>query len=443
VDTLGLKLIVDIAIEGNKLTKPQIILREVTFQPGDSLSWGELQAGILQSKSNITNLNLFNFTDIDLIQIGNDQVIVLITVQERWYIYPVPILEIAQTNFNTWWETKELRWLNYGLMVTHYNFRGLNQKLSLTARFGYTKKFSAKYSMPNINRKQTLSLFFDVGYFENNQIAYNTADNEREFYENNEGSARKYHKYKMGLTLRKNIFVKHYWDIGYFQAWVQDTVMTLQPDYFTGDDNQTRFLAASYSISYDTRDYKKYPLKGLLLTGTLQQQGFGVFNKDNLSLLTASASYRHHYPLGGKWYAGYAITGKANFSEPPYYLMGGLGYNNFVRGYEYYVMDGTQWGLFQSKLKFELVSPRNFKIPVVNSDKFNKAFIAVYANWFVDAGYINGKQYRERNSLVNQYLYSTGLGLDFVTYYDRVFRIEFTVNALAEAGLYIHFNQSF
>lgn len=442
-DTLGQKLIVDIAIEGNKLTKKRIILREVTLHPGDSLSWNELQAGILQTKSNITNLNLFNFTDIDLIQIGSNQVIVLITVQERWYIYPVPILEIAQTNFNTWWETKELRWMNYGLMVTHYNFRGLNQRLSFTARFGYTKKFSASYSIPNFNRKQTLSLYFDVGYFENNQITYNTEENKREFYENIDGSARKYYKYKMGLTLRKNIFVKHYFELGYFHAWVKDTVMTLQPNYFTGDENKTQYLAATYNISYDTRDYKKYPLKGTLLSATLRQQGMGVFNQDNLALFTTYATYRQHYSLGGKWYAGFAVSGKANWTEPPYYLLEGLGYNNFVRGYEYYVIDGTQWGLIQSKIKFELVSPRNFKVPVINSDKFNKAFIAIYANWFVDAGYVNGKEFEGRNSLVNEYLYSTGLGLDFVTYYDRVFRLESTVNALGEVGFFIHFNQSF
>ena len=81
-------------------------------------------------------------------------VIVLVSVVERWYIYPVPILEIAQTNFNTWWETKEFRWLNYGLYLSHNNFRGRNENLKVTIRFGYTKKFSASYSIPNVNQNK-------------------------------------------------------------------------------------------------------------------------------------------------------------------------------------------------------------------------------------------------------------------------------------------------
>jgi hypothetical protein len=112
LDTTGQKIITDFIIEGNKLTKERIILREVTLALGDTLYWSNLQAGMEQSKNNVMNLRLFNFVEIEPIQIDNKRVIVLITVQERWYIYPVPIFEIAQTNFNTWWETKELRWLN-------------------------------------------------------------------------------------------------------------------------------------------------------------------------------------------------------------------------------------------------------------------------------------------------------------------------------------------
>ncbi|MCA1762080.1 MAG: hypothetical protein LC664_03660, partial [Flavobacteriales bacterium] len=128
LDTLGKKVIVDFLIEGNKLTKERIILREVTLSLGDTLYWSNLRAGMEQTRRNVMNLGIFNFVEVEPIQINNSELIVLITVQERWYIYPVPILEIAQTNFNTWWETKELRWLNYGISVKHFNFRGRNEK---------------------------------------------------------------------------------------------------------------------------------------------------------------------------------------------------------------------------------------------------------------------------------------------------------------------------
>jgi outer membrane protein assembly factor BamA len=443
LDTLSKKVITDFIIEGNKQTKERIIMREVTLEKGDTLYWSNLRAGMEQSRNNIMNLRLFNFVEVEPIQVDNQSVIVLITVQERWYIYPVPIFEIAQTNFNTWWETKELRWLNYGLSVSHNNFRGLNQDLSLTLRFGYTKKFSASWSIPNLNRKQTLGLYFSAGYFENNEIVYNTVDNERLFYNNPEDKARQYMQYKVGLSYREDIFLRHYFEVSYFDARVNDTIPILQPDYFTGGTSRSRFMRASYSISYDTRDYRRYPLKGLLLFGNFTQDGLGIVNREGMGVFTTSAGYRHHFKIGDRFYTAYNAEGKINWDNPPYYLLRGLGYSNFVRGYEFYVVDGTRYALIQSNLKYEILKPTSINLPFVPTEKFSKTFVAIYANLFFDAGYVDGDNFAATNSLVNEYLYSGGIGLDVVTYYDKVMRVEGSVNALGETAIYVHFKQVF
>lgn len=443
LDTLGKKVITDILIEGNKLTKSRIILREVTLQPGDSLYWGNLKAGMEQSQNNVMNLGLFNFVEIEPIQTDNEQIILLISLQERWYIYPVPILEIAQTNFNTWWETKELRWLNYGVYVSHQNFRGRNEKIKFTARFGYTKKFSASYSIPNLNHKQTLSLYTSAGYFENDEITYNTFNNERLFYDNSEYKARKYYQLKLGLGYRENIFVKHYAELGYFDATVRDSVLLLQPDYFTGNSNNSKFLRATYIIDYDTRDYKRYPLNGVLVYGTFQQTGLGIANREGLNLFTTQMGYNHHHKLSDRFYLAHALSGKVNWSTPPYYLTQGLGYGELVRGYEFYIIDGTRWALLQSNLKFEILKPKSITLPFITNEKFNKTFVALYANAFFDSGYVYGRDFEDNNSLVNQYIYSFGLGLDLVTYYDKVMRVEGSLNAEGQYGVYVAFKQSF
>lgn len=443
LDTTGQKIITDFIIEGNKLTKERIILREVTLAVGDTLYWSNLKAGMEQSENNVMNLRLFNFVEIEPIQIDNKRIIVLITVQERWYIYPVPIFEIAQTNFNTWWETKEIRWTNYGVAVSHSNFRGLNQNLSFTLRFGYTKKYSASWSIPNLNKKQTLGLYFSAGFFENNEITYNTETNERLFYNNPEEKARQYYQYKVGLSYREDIYLRHYFEVSYLDARVNDTVPTLQPDYFTGGGASSRFLRASYAISYDTRNYRGYPLKGMLLYGTVSQDGLGLANREGLGLFTTYAGYRQHYQVGNRWYTAHSIKGKVNWTDPPYYLLRGLGYSDLVRGYELYVIDGTSYGLFQSNLKYEILKPKSINIPFVPTKKFSKTFVALYANLFFDAGYVDGEQFVENNSLVNEYLYSLGLGLDLVTYYDKVVRVEGSVNALGEQSIFVHFKQAF
>lgn len=40
--------------------------------------------------------------------------------------------------------------------------------------------------------------------------------------------------------------------------------------------------------------------------------------------------------------------------------------------------------------------------------------------------------------LQNSLLYGTGVGIDFVTYYDKVLRVEYGINGLGESGLFLH-----
>ncbi|MCA1762079.1 MAG: outer membrane protein assembly factor, partial [Flavobacteriales bacterium] len=298
-------------------------------------------------------------------------------------------------------------------------------------------------SIPNLNKKQTLGISLGAGFYENEQIVYNTENNERLFYRNPEDKARRYYQYKAGLSYRENIFLKHYFEVSYFDAQVRDSVVSLQPDYFTGNVNRSRFFRVTYNINYDTRDYKRYPLNGLLLYGLFQQDGLGLVNKEGLAVFTTKAGYKHHHKLADRWYVAHSLEGKVNWETPPYYLTSGLGYGSFVRGYEFYVIDGTRWGLFQSNVKYEILKPKSIKIPFVPSDKFSKTFIALYGNLFFDAGYVNGGNFAQTNSLANSYLYSVGVGLDVVTYYDKVMRIEGSLNELGETGIYIHFSQSF
>jgi hypothetical protein len=60
---------------------------------------------------------------------------------------------------------------------------------------------------------------------------------------------------------------------------------------------------------------------------------------------------------------------------------------------------------------------------------------------FFDAGYVNDKfqQYRVyNNTLVDKMMYSTGAGIDFITYYDKVLRFDYSFNGVGDRGLFIH-----
>ena len=49
----------------------------------------------------------------------------------------------------------------------------------------------------------------------------------------------------------------------------------------------------------------------------------------------------------------------------------------------------------------------------------------------------------ENNNLTNSLLIGRGISLDYVTYYDKLLRIEFSVNHLGEKGVFLHFSNPF
>ena len=104
--------ITNIRIVGNDRTKEFVIHRELTFSIGDSLSYLAIDSELEKSLLNLKNTSLFNFVTVEHHAVDARYTEVLIVVTERWYVWPFPILEVADPNFNTWLETKNLARIN-------------------------------------------------------------------------------------------------------------------------------------------------------------------------------------------------------------------------------------------------------------------------------------------------------------------------------------------
>ena len=98
----------------------------------------------------------------------------------------------------------------------------------------------------------------------------------------------------------------------------------------------------------------------------------------------------------------------------------------------------NSWGSFKSNFKFEMIPKTTKRIKGIKTEKFGKIFYALYANLFFDAGYAADNQFDELNELSNQLLWGTGIGIDFITYYDLVFRFEYSINKQGNHGFYIN-----
>ena len=76
-------------------------------------------------------------------------------------------------------------------------------------------------------------------------------------------------------------------------------------------------------------------------------------------------------------------------------------------------------------------------------EQFKKSHFSLYIGVFSDMGYIIDNQNNKRNLLPNSLLWGKGIHLDYVTYYDKLLRIEFAFNHLGEKGIFLHFSNPF
>jgi hypothetical protein len=118
-----------------------------------------------------------------------------------------------------------------------------------------------------------------------------------------------------------------------------------------------------------------------------------------------------------------------------------FGYRDFyLRGLEKYVIDGVAGILGRQTLRKELL---RFNVPTfITSSTHDRIPFTIYAKAFTDMGYSHNKMFPE-NSLVNKMLYTTGFGIDVVTFYDFVFRFDYSFNQLGQNGLFLHFKNEF
>jgi hypothetical protein len=127
----------------------------------------------------------------------------------------------------------------------------------------------------------------------------------------------------------------------------------------------------------------------------------------------------------------------------PHILNQGLGYREYLTGYEDYVMDGTDYVITKYNLKIQVIKPSSYTLPFLKAKQFNKIHYALYFNVFADAGYVNNVFPAPTNTMVNTWQFSAGAGIDLVTYYDLVFRVDYAINRYGEHGFFIHVETPF
>lgn len=430
-----------IRIEGARKTQPSLILRELDFEEGDTLLGKQVHEILQRNRNKIFNTNLFVTVDLSLEPGQSGQIDLLIKVTERWYIFPMIIFELADRNFNEWWvdRGRDLRRTQYGVRVVHKNFRGRGEELRGTAQFGFTKRFDLGYMIRYLDRKQKNGLGFLVSYAQNKSVAYRTIQNKL-FYLSADHQLRDRFMASVLFTHRPQFYVTHRAEARYHYNTIADTIARLNPDYFLQSRTRQQYISLSYQFTWDKRDIAAYPLHGKVFSFDITRAG--LTKLDDFSATYLGTSYSQYGQLGKKFYWSAGVRGRVSVpGKQPYFNYRGMGYGmDYLRGYEYYVIDGQHFALGKLTFKREIFNLQLAFPQLIPLRQFQTIPIALYLGTYTDAGYVHSPVYNSQNSrLTNKMLYSSGLGLDMVTFYNTVFRINYSVNRQGEKGFFIHF----
>jgi outer membrane protein insertion porin family len=301
-------LVIDsIKISGNETTQDFIIRRELTFSPGDTLT----QKVADYNKDRIYSLGIFNQVKVYPITVNNKNYAV-ISVNEGWYIYPVPFMEIRE---NDW------KKLSYGAILVIKNFRGRNETISLSGAFGYNPFVKLMYYNPYLIRDE--DIFFNVS------ATYGTSLNRSNIAKvlHGEDFDQKMITGNIEIGKRFGLYQRLYLDLGYTYIETPFYIKGISASDSRIDHNP--FISTSYT--FDTRDLVQFPKTGFFGLASVKFNGLGI---DGINYQVENLDLRAYHKLLGD------LNGKIRFMTRltggkliPFYDLSYIGYEERVRGH--------------------------------------------------------------------------------------------------------------
>jgi len=435
-----------IVITGNKKTHAKIILREMSFKEGDTIRSYNFNEALAWSKNRIFNTGLFVTVDLLVVDKESSYKDVLVVVKERWYYFPTPIFELADRNFNEWWQQRghSLSRVNFGIFYVQKNVRGRNETLKAKGQLGFTKKVELFYYIPYINlrKNQRTGLNLELSYILNKQVAYRTTDYKLTYLDYNKFARE---KFRVGptFTYRKKFFQTHFLGSTFNYNRIADTIARLNPNYLLNGRTHQRYFSVEYDLVRDFRDVAYYPLKGMYGRLEIEKMGISVFH--DINQLNIIGEYHLYRPISKKFF--FAGSLKQKISVPrvqPFLQTQALGYlQDYVSGYELYVINGQHFSLAKVNFKYRLFAKQK-QVSAIPINQFEQIPFALYIKAYTDAGYVvdnfnTNYLVQKQYQLANKFLIGGGIGLDLVSYYDFVMRMEYSINRLGQTGFYLHF----
>ena len=425
----------DIIITGNKITKTYIIQREMPLKKNGRYSISDILKNIPRSRQNLVNTGLFIDASVDFTNWFSDSMDIVVDVKERWYYFPVPYFKPVDRNFNVWINeyNASLARVNYGLKLICNNVSGRNDKLNIWLITGYSKQILLNYTAPYFDNSLRNGISVDFQFSEDKEINYITENNKQVFYKDASRFVTGKLRVGLGYSYRTGYIRRHSVKLSYNTNKINDSVYNRNPEYYGSNIKEVKYPELNYQYQYFNVNYIPFPLKGFQWDFFFIKRGISP----SINLWEFSARAGKYWELAPKYYL--SLQGGATVKLPfdqPYFNRQMMGYGDmFMRGLEYYVVDGVAGGLSKTTLRREIWSP-NLRTGL-KSRSYGVIPFKFYIKAYGDIGYVYSKPVLHANPLNNRLLYTGGAGIDVLSIYDLTLFLEYSFNQLGEKGLFL------
>lgn len=423
-----------ISVEGNNKTKSYILFRELPYRVGDIISLDSLAKLDTLAQQQLFNTSLFLDVAVASNLLDSQTVSIHIKVKERWYFFPIPYFRWVDRSFSEWWNVynHSLDRVNYGINLRQANATGNNDKLSVGLITGYTHQAVIKYQFPYIDNKLKYGL--GIGWLNFTQKEVNTATtNDKQLFLKTPDVNQKGYRGSVSLLYRPNLFERHTIQLGLGNNEISDTVYRAQPNFLPNQKKSYSYFDLTATFTKVKFNYNAYPTKG-------SSTEFAAYQRFSTASNFTSLQFRKVYahPFSKSNFFLVESNSVVKFMPNMNYLDSKLvGYGNMqLSGLEYYVVDGNAASILKAQWHHSLgsITVKNFL-----TDKFLPS--VKYQFWlkvFSHLGYVYSDQPRNTNKLSNTLLRTAGIGMDIISIYDFVLKIDYSVNQLGDKGVYLH-----
>lgn len=428
-------LVSTIFITGNSKTKDYIILRELPFTAGTSISRQNILQQLTIAKQQLINTSLFIDINVTTTDTTASFIAVQIDVKERWYLLPIPYFKLVDRNFNQWWveQNHSLKRVNYGLKLIQNNVTGRNDNAYLWLITGYNHQVAFRYERPFADKSLKHGFSAGFSYSRQREVNYATDLQNKQLFYRGDDFLKKQLRIEASYLYRPAIKTRHSFTIKLLDEKIADTVYNLNRNYFPAGKKHITYPIFNYTLQYFNADNNIYPTRGFIGDFMFTKKGLG----EDMNLWQVEFHSKYTLPIYKKTQLQLQAAGILNAPfKQPFFNNQIINYGDiFQRGLEYYVIDGVAGGVGRATLRNEI-----FKYTIKNPASIknhNQIPVRFYLKAYADAGYVYSD--KDNFSPLNNRLNKTwGVGLDIVTIYDIVLRLEYSFNKFGDQTLYIH-----